>query len=125
MDEGAVVELVSLSKTGSATAQDLAAAVISDLAKGAIVEREQAMRRKQASAATAQPQAPSPSASTVLERRGEPPVDGEAARFEPKRHPSFRSPNRDRDAERTEIRPEQHKLCETLEASTAAATTLV
>ena len=44
VDAGAISDLVALSKTGSAKAQELAAAVISDLAKGAIVEREKVMR---------------------------------------------------------------------------------
>jgi hypothetical protein len=43
---GAITDLVALSKTGSAKAQELAAAVISDLAKGAIVERERAALEK-------------------------------------------------------------------------------
>lgn len=38
--EGTIVELVALSRTGSEKAQELAAAVISDLARGAILERE-------------------------------------------------------------------------------------
>ena len=38
---GAIADLVALSKTGSAKGAELAAAVISDLAKGAIAEREQ------------------------------------------------------------------------------------
>ena len=41
VDCGAISELVTLSKVGSPKAQELAAAVISDLAKGAIAEREQ------------------------------------------------------------------------------------
>ena len=40
VEAGAISELVALSKTGSVKAQELAAAVISDLAKGAILERE-------------------------------------------------------------------------------------
>lgn len=48
---GAITDLVTLSKTGSARAQELAAAVISDLAKGAIVERELAMKAKEAAKA--------------------------------------------------------------------------
>ena len=41
---GAVEELVALSRNGSPAAQDTAAAVISDLAKGAILERERRAR---------------------------------------------------------------------------------
>ena len=41
---GALVELVALSRTGSEKAQELSAAVISDLARGAIVERERQMK---------------------------------------------------------------------------------
>ena len=51
VDCGAITELVALSKIGSARAQELSAAVISDLAKGAILEREQVMLRKQAAKA--------------------------------------------------------------------------
>ena len=47
VDCGAITELVALSKVGSARAQELAAAVISDLAKGAIIEREQIMKKKE------------------------------------------------------------------------------
>ena len=47
VDCGAITELVALSKVGSARAQELAAAVISDLAKGAILEREQIMIRRE------------------------------------------------------------------------------
>ena len=46
MDNGAIVELVVLSKVGSAKAQELAAAVISDLAKGAIAEREKKQKER-------------------------------------------------------------------------------
>lgn len=45
---GAVAELVALSRIGSARAQELSAAVISDLAKGAIQEREQRLKEKEA-----------------------------------------------------------------------------
>ena len=41
---GALVELVTLSRTGSEKAQELSAAVISDLARGAIIERERQMK---------------------------------------------------------------------------------
>ncbi|KOO32569.1 beta-glucan synthesis-associated [Chrysochromulina tobinii] len=40
VDSNAIPELVQLSRTGSAAAQGFAAAVISELAKGAIIERE-------------------------------------------------------------------------------------
>ena len=40
VDGGVVTELVTLSRVGSAQAQELSAAVISDLAKGAIIERQ-------------------------------------------------------------------------------------
>ena len=40
VEAGAISELVALSRSGSVKAQELAAAVISDLAKGAILERE-------------------------------------------------------------------------------------
>ena len=43
VESGAVTEMVGLSKAGSDKAQELAAAVISDLAKGAIIEREKAI----------------------------------------------------------------------------------
>ena len=46
VEAGAISELVSLSKTGTSQAQELAAAVISDLAKGAIVEREKMMKTR-------------------------------------------------------------------------------
>ena len=40
VDQGTIVDLVALSRTGSEKAQELSAAVISDLARGAILERE-------------------------------------------------------------------------------------
>ena len=46
VDAGAVAELVALSRVGSAQAQELSAAVISDLAKGAILERERRQRER-------------------------------------------------------------------------------
>ena len=52
VDAGAVGDLVALSKTGSAKAQELAAAVISDLAKGAIVEREKALQGRSVNASS-------------------------------------------------------------------------
>ena len=45
VDCGAIAELVMLSRVGDAMAQELAAAVISDLAKGAIAERERDMQK--------------------------------------------------------------------------------
>jgi hypothetical protein len=49
VEAGAISELVALSRSGSVKAQELAAAVISDLAKGAILEREarEAVRQHQ------------------------------------------------------------------------------
>ena len=46
VDAGAVAELVALSRVGSPAAQELSAAVISDLAKGAILEREQRVKQR-------------------------------------------------------------------------------
>ena len=45
VDCGAIAELVMLSRVGDAKAQELAAAVISDLAKGAIAQREREMNK--------------------------------------------------------------------------------
>ena len=59
VDCGAITELVALSKVGSARAQELAAAVISDLAKGAIAERERVMAEKQKAKALHAARAPS------------------------------------------------------------------
>ena len=50
VDAGIMTELVTLCKTGSARAQELAAQVISELAKGAVVERDWEIARKQSEA---------------------------------------------------------------------------
>ena len=87
---GVIVELVALSKAGSAKAQGLAAAVISDLAKGAIVEREQAIEREKSMAvAMAARRGPvrrgsvfGPDLSAALSQLGPPSAPGEAANTE-------------------------------------------
>ena len=55
VDEGTIVELVALSRTGSEKAQELSAAVISDLARGAIIERERAISSGQLAEEAAAP----------------------------------------------------------------------